>query len=75
MNYIRGIITYLFFMLALTGVSFGQVDYTSVSTGIIAEISPILALGLAIAVAAVGLMAAPKGIRFAKRCWAAIAGS
>lgn len=49
------------------------VDYTTVTTGITAEIPPILALGLGVAVAAVGCMAAPKGVRFAKRMWAAIA--
>ncbi len=74
-KYILQILTFLSLFLGFSvGVYAEPVDYSTVSTGITAEIAPILTLGLAIAVAAVGIMAAPKGVRFAKRMWAAIAG-
>lgn len=50
------------------------VDYTALQTAITGEAPGVLAVGMAVAAAAVGIMAAPRGIRFAKKMWAAITG-
>jgi len=49
-----------------------QVDYSAVTTGIQAEIPGIVTFGLGVAAAGIALMAAPKGVRFAKKMWAAV---
>ncbi|MBC2594027.1 hypothetical protein H5P28_07105 [Ruficoccus amylovorans] len=51
-----------------------EIDFSALQTGITSEIPGIIAAGMAIAGAAVLLMAAPKGVRFIKKMWAAIAG-
>ncbi|WP_309387057.1 hypothetical protein [Cerasicoccus frondis] len=61
-------------LVSLPVIANAQVDYSTVTSGLTGEFAGILALGLGVAVAVVGLFAAPKGVKFAKRMWAAIAG-
>ncbi len=50
------------------------VDYSALQSAVTGEIPGVLTAGLAIGAAAVGLLAAPKGVRFIKKMWSAIAG-
>ncbi|QYY35161.1 hypothetical protein [Ruficoccus sp. ZRK36] len=52
----------------------GGLDLSAITDGLSGEVSGILTAGLAIGGAAVVLMAAPKGVRFVKKMWGAIAG-